>query len=270
MRRLPVAAFVALVLATVAAFFVVQHLKVTTPLVAGTPSPFPSHIDPVNGGTCRVYTRRGAVRVSFKRMRISFYLLHRTDDVDVYVVDQSGAIVATLASGRHLRIRRRSLFTWNGHEDNGRVAPDGVYYVRVALIHQGRTLLISNQSGPEPIMVQTTPPPLRITGVSPTVIAQPGRSSVTINYTGNRGLRPRVLIYGTDRSGSARLVKSYAATARAGHTVWNGTIDGGAPAPRGVYLVGLELTDQACDTVRFPARLPPAPGSDSGARVTVG
>ena len=31
------------------------------------------------------------------------------------------------------------LFSWNGREDNGQVAPDGVYYFRVALIHQGRT-----------------------------------------------------------------------------------------------------------------------------------
>ncbi len=35
--RLPVAAFVALAVATVAAFFVTQHLKVTTPLVTGRP-----------------------------------------------------------------------------------------------------------------------------------------------------------------------------------------------------------------------------------------
>ena len=36
------AAFAALVVATVAAFFVTQHLKVTTPLIAGAPSPLPA------------------------------------------------------------------------------------------------------------------------------------------------------------------------------------------------------------------------------------
>jgi hypothetical protein len=207
-------------------------------------------------------------------MRISFYLLHRADDVDVYMVDQpseSGAIVATLASGRHMGIKRRSTFTWNGHEDNGQVAPDGTYSVRVSLIHQGRTLLIANDSGvAEPVTVETKAPPLRITRVSPGFISQPGSSSVTISYTGNRGLRPRVLIYRVQRSGASRLVKSYAATTRAGHSVWNGTVRGGAPAPAGSYLVGLKLTDQACNTATVPARLPPAPGSDAGARVTVG
>ncbi len=39
MKRLPVAAFVALALATVAAFFFIQHLKVSTPLIAGDPCP---------------------------------------------------------------------------------------------------------------------------------------------------------------------------------------------------------------------------------------
>ena len=41
MSRLSVAAFVALAVATAAAFFVTQHLKVTTPLLAGYPVPCP-------------------------------------------------------------------------------------------------------------------------------------------------------------------------------------------------------------------------------------
>ncbi len=271
MRRLPVAAFALLAVATVGAFFVTQALKVTTPLVAGTPIPVPSHINPVNGGNCLVYSRNAATLVSFRRMRISFYLEHRADDVDVYMVDQGGSIVATLASDRHMGIKWRSHFSWDGREDDGRVAPDGTYYVRVSLIHQGRTLLIPdpNTSEPAPVTVQTTPPPLRITGVSPDLITQPVRSAVTIRYTGNRGFRPRVLIYRARGTGTARLVKSYAATTTAGHTVWNGTLAGGAPAPRGTYLVGMKVTDQACTTARFPARLPPTPGSDPGARVTV-
>ena len=42
--------------------------------------------------------------VSFRRMtKLSFFLLHRSDDVDVYVVNESGTIVATLASGIFMR-----------------------------------------------------------------------------------------------------------------------------------------------------------------------
>ena len=38
-------------------------------------------------------------------------------------------------------------FTWDGRTANGAVAPDGTYYIRVALIHQGRSVLISNNAG---------------------------------------------------------------------------------------------------------------------------
>ena len=53
----------------------------------------------------------------------------------------------------------RRLFVWNGREDNGRLAPDGTYYVRVALIHQGRTVTISDASGPKTVKVKTARPP---------------------------------------------------------------------------------------------------------------
>ena len=50
MSRLPLTAFGALIVATVAAFFVTQHLKVSTPLIAGFPHPSPSAISPAGNG----------------------------------------------------------------------------------------------------------------------------------------------------------------------------------------------------------------------------
>jgi hypothetical protein len=266
--RLPVAAFVALVIATIAAFFVTQHLKVTTPLIAGFPAPFPAEINPVDGQTCLRRNPRGQlVPVSFRRLKVSFYLLHRADQVAVYVVDQDGTVVKALAP-RHMGVKRRSTFTWDGREDNGSVAPDGIYYLRVSLIHQGRSLLISNNAGPEPVTVETKAPQLVVTGVTPTLIPQQTGSLVTIHYSGSHRLRPRILIYRTDLPGGPRLVKSYPATSAAGHSTWNGMI-GGLAAPQGTYLVGLKLTDQACNTGRFPSQLPPAPGTTAHAGVTV-
>ena len=95
MSRLPVAAFVALVTATVGAFFFIQHLKVTTPLINGFPAPVPSSINPVDGGVCRTHTppNGGLEPVSFRQTRVSFYLLHRSDNVDVYIVNADGVIV---------------------------------------------------------------------------------------------------------------------------------------------------------------------------------
>ena len=180
MRRLPALAFAALVAATVGAFFVTQHLKSSTPLYAGFPRPKPQWINPRSGAACD--------GVSHRSTTVSFYLLHRADDVDVYVVNSAGAIVRTVASGRHMRIRVRypdGVFHWNGRTDSGGVAPDGEYHFRVALRQQGRTVQLA-----QPINVLTVPPHPRVTSVAPALIPQ-GATPVRIRYAGTSGARQR-------------------------------------------------------------------------------
>jgi hypothetical protein len=266
--RVPVAAFVALAIATVAAFFFTQHLKVTTPLWAGFPAPSPAAINPVDGGVCLVRTPKGVKRVDHRSMLVSFYLLNRADDVDVYIVDSDGIIVRQIGFGVHMRVRVRHGFRWNGRLANGSVAPDGTYFIRVALIHESRSALISNNAAAEPVTVETVPPRPRVTSVSPSPIPQAGRAGAAIHYTGNRGLSGRVLIYRTDLAGSPRLVKSFA-SGRGSVATWDGSLPGGRPAPQGTYLVGIKVTDRACNTGRFPPELPPVAGSTRGAGVTV-
>jgi hypothetical protein len=162
-RRLPVLAFGALALATVAAFFIIQHLKVTTPLIAGNPAPFPARIDPAGGGTCSAKTPDGGqAQVNFSRTSFSFSLLHRSDNVDVYMVNQSGRRVATLASGVFMRALPHFVtrtFTWTGREYGGRLAPPGRYHVKVVLRRQDRTIDITNSKGLlESVTVTRSPP----------------------------------------------------------------------------------------------------------------
>ena len=203
-------------------------------------------------------------------MFVSFYLLNRSDDVDVYVENAGGTMVDTLASGVHMvggnhPVRRG--FTWYGRTSSGAVAPDGIYYIRVILVNQDRSVLISNTAGPEPVTVQTVPPRPRVTRVSPTLVPQAASSGVQVSYSGTEGQAPRVLVYRTDLPGGPRLVKTFAG--RHGSTsTWDGTI-GGHPAPQGTYLIGLKVTDKACNTGRFPVVLPPAAGTTPGAGVTV-
>ncbi len=219
------AAFVALAIATVAAFFFTQHLKVTTPLLAGFPAPAPAAINPVDGQVCRTTGPKGTVRpVSHKSMFVSFYLLNRSDDVDVYIVNNDGTIVRTLASGVHMQGGRhpvRRTFSWDGRLADGTVAADGNYFIRVSLVHQGRTVLISNSSGALPVTVETVPPRPRVTDVTPALIPQPSSSggAVTIRATGTKGLNARVLIYRTDLPGRPVLVKSYASGRRTHHAL---------------------------------------------------
>jgi hypothetical protein len=143
-------AFGGLVVATVAAFFIIQHIKVGTPLIAGTLTPSATAINPRDGGSCTVEGKLMAVNA--RHTSVSFFLVHRADNVSVYVVNQRGRTVATLASNVFMpaelfphQVPRT--FTWNGRGDGGAIAPAGLYYIRVVLRRQGRTIDITNPNG---------------------------------------------------------------------------------------------------------------------------
>ncbi len=267
MTRLPLVAFAALVVATAAAFFITQHLKVATPLLAGFPRPVPAGINPVNGTYC--YDPALRKQVDYRRMSISFYLLNQSDNVDVRVTDPRGAVVATLATGTFMPggghpVRKQ--FTWDGREPNGRLAPDGEYYVKVHLVHQNRTVTISDSAGPIPFRVITSAPKPLVTHLTPRQIHASRPGPVRIAFTGNGSRLATVLIYRVDWGGAPALVKSFIT---GGHTaVWNGLIRK-RPAAPGTYLVGLEVTDLACNTGRFPPSLSPLSPGVSAAEVTV-
>ena len=261
MTRLPVAAFVALVIATVGAFFVTQHLKVSTPLVQGRPAPVPSTINPVYGGVCYRHNGKGRlVPVSFRRMRISFYLQNRSDNVDVFI-NHNGVNVRQIGRNVFMRARppQRHVFSWDGRLADGSVAPAGVYYVKVVLHQQARSLVISNSSEALPITVETTRPRVRVTSVTPASFASGSATRVAIRYSGTDARRPRILIYRLRPGRAPEQVKSYNATSRAGVSVWDGTLANGQPAPAGTYLAGVLFTDRACTTARSPASAAAAP-----------
>jgi hypothetical protein len=259
MSRFPLVAFASLVGATVAAFFITQHLKVSTPLIAGTPAPFPAAINPVSGVTC--YQPAAHKYVNHRQMQISFYLLNRSDRVDVYVVGAAGRLVATLGSGRYMQAGShpvRSFFVWNGREANGAVAPNGRYYIKVRLIGQRRTVTISSNAGPEPVTIQTIPPKPVVTSIAPMVISSSHPTGVKIVYSGNENRAATVLVYRIDPRRAPRLVKSFLTAARGDSATWDGLIRK-RPAAAGAYLIGLQVTDAACNTGYFPARLSPLP-----------
>ncbi len=141
-RRTPLISrlvFAGLILATIAAFVISQHLKVTTPFIAGLPHPDPATISPAGGtSSCQSTT-------------VSFFLLHHVDNVDVYVVNQSGTTVRSLERGLFMRKKETKSFTWNGRNSAGQVVMPGSYFFRVYLIHQERTIEIQ-----QPVVVKNT------------------------------------------------------------------------------------------------------------------
>lgn len=140
-RRTPLLSrvvFGALVIATLVAFFISQHLKVTTPFIAGLPHPEPAAINPLDGpSACRSTT-------------VSFFLLHHVDDVDVYVVNHSGTTVRSLVHGLFMRKKETRSFAWNGRNAAGQPVAPGSYFFRVYLIHQERLIPIQ-----QPVRVVT-------------------------------------------------------------------------------------------------------------------
>src|SRR5262249_6340069 len=152
--RAPVAVFGVLVAATVAAFFVIQHLKVTTPIYGGYPNPVPSAINPLGtSGSCGARRRLvGGAPLSYRPTYISFYIF-KADEINLYVVNSQGAIVDTVADSFHMPPKKRVGFFWNGRDSNGTIVPDGVYRFRIALTHEDRSAPIGG-----PITVDTVPP----------------------------------------------------------------------------------------------------------------
>ncbi|HEU4703319.1 MAG TPA: N,N-dimethylformamidase beta subunit family domain-containing protein [Conexibacter sp.] len=247
MTRVARIAFGVLVLATLGAFVVTQKLKSSPPLV-------------VRPHIFQVFSPTPDARVT--RARISFWIVNG-DDVSVSIVDAEGRIVRRLVDGHSLPERKRLVLFWNGRDDDGVVVRDGSYRVRVALIHQGRTIDLAQS-----IQVDTRPPRPLVTDVSPhagdgpAFLPQRGLDAVTVHLKGLEGRSARVLIYRTDVA-PPRRVGSLHVPFGARTVSWDGTLDG-QPAPAGTYLMGLLVADRSGNVGTFPRRLPDARGAQAG------
>jgi hypothetical protein len=243
-------AFGLLVLATLGAFVVTQKLKSSPPLV-------------VRPHLSAVFSPADDARV--RSAKVSFWIVEE-DDVSVSIVDAEGRIVRTLLDGYHLPERTRITRRWNGRTEEGAVAPDGEYRVRIALIHQGRTIDLPRRirldtSAPRPLVTDVEPH----AGDGPAFLPQRGVDEVTIHVSGTEGRRSRVLIYRTDVD-PPRQVGAITIPFHRRSATWDGTLDG-RPAPAGTYLMGLLVADRSGNPGTFPRALPPAAaGAGSPAR----
>ena len=114
-RLLTTATIAGLLIATAAAFAITERLKLTKSSVYGTRV---SHgLSPTCG------CARGKAQISFK--------LRKHDDLTVSVLNAHKDEVALIASQSFPKglVRLR----WDGRDDFGRRAPDGVYLVRIHL-----------------------------------------------------------------------------------------------------------------------------------------
>lgn len=231
MSAAPRIAFALLVCATLGAFFFAQELKSTPPLVQDLKvTPF---FSPNKDGR-------------FDRARASF-VLKRSDDVTVAVIDRSGDVVRRLADNRRLRRGRRMNIVWDGRGANRRMAPDGVYRVRASLRRQGRSVTL-----PRNIRKDTRPPRILVTSIGPLqdklprpeLVPNAEREPARISFQAP-GHRKEVFVYRTDvRPARAVFDEPVSLADEATQWTWDGTVRGRRVAA-GSYLVVIRARDQA-------------------------
>ncbi len=238
--RLRGAAFALLVVATFAAFFVVQRVKRE-----------PSDLREVRA--TRLFSPNDdGVK---DRARASF-ALDRPDTVSVRVIDEDLEPVRTLVRNRPLAAGERLRVRWNGRTDDGRVAPDGVYRYRVNLQDQGRAVLL-----PRIVTLDTKPPKPRVLSIGPSPtkpeilpLGDGGEARIRF-YTPSTKEPTDVLIYRT--SPGVELVHETTVPAGEDQTVWSGADEAGRPMRPGTYVVAVRTRDQAGNVGTSPSPLPP-------------
>jgi flagellar hook assembly protein FlgD len=241
--RLRVATFALLVVATFAAFFVVQRIKRQPPTVRH------AVITPL-------FSPNGDGRL--ERAAASF-VLERGDTVTVRVINDHGDVVRTLIANRPLAANRRLAVRWNGRDDTGRRVPDGIYRYRVNLQDQGRAVLL-----PRGVRIDTSRPRPRVQRIGGDntrrdILPRSDGKPLTIRfYNPSRSSPTEVLIYRTQPH--PQLVHSETVPAGRRTTTWDGKDASGAGLEPGTYVVALRTRDLAGNVGSTPPQLPPAAG----------
>ena len=229
------AAFAALVLATIAAFFLTQQLKSETPVVLRF-AVRPSAISP-NGDGVRDWARVG-------------FDLSARATVTFSIIDAHGRVVRTLVDRRRLAGDRRYRYVWDGRDSRGRVVRDGLYRMRVVRPGEDRPL-----NSIKTIQVDTRPPVVALSSARPSVIApERGRPArVRISYRGPRNVAPEFRVFRTD-GGPTRVVSRLRGD-RTRSALWNGFVRG-HPAVDGDYTFSVTVRDEAGNRAVAPAPIP--------------
>jgi flagellar hook assembly protein FlgD len=220
--------FGVLVVATFGAFFLAQRLKNAPSVVQQFKlTPF---FSPNRDGR-------------FDRAYVTFKLKH-DDRVTVAVVDHRGDEVRVLADDHEIAAYTPVRFAWNGRDDDGARAADGLYRVRLTLRDQGRSVIVPRKvrldtRAPRPLVTAVGP----FRGPGPEILPLPDDAQAEVHLSAP-GRRPVVRIFKTS-PGRTRLVREKRLPNGAREWSWDGRTQSGRPVSPGTYLVGLETRDQA-------------------------
>ena len=224
-RYVSVALVAALLVASGLAFAITERLKLTPSPILGTEVPN-KFFSPV----CECKSDVAVIR----------FRLRKPDTVDVEILNRSGTVVRTLAR-RQPEAAGPIEFIWDGRDELGAVAPEGLYKPRVRLQKQRRTITL-----PNPFRLDITRPRFVASAVRPLAFSPDGdgrndvvraryrlseRSQVSLIVDGRR----QVLKRGSKASGVVQ---------------WFGLIDGVVVEP-GRYRIQLGARDLAGNIARW-------------------
>ena len=176
----------------------------------------------------------------------------------VDIVDADGTQVRRVEEEIALRAGKRLRIEWDGRDDDGEVAPDGEYKMRL-ILGEGRSLL-----APRPFFLDTEPPEPEVTiaGEAPNTIVTPGTAvDFSFNPEPEVRLPPEFAVLRTDVT-PVRPVATIAGERDREEYSWDGDTDAGVPAEPGTYLIQVTAYDRAQNSAQVPA-LPidgPVPG----------
>jgi hypothetical protein len=215
-RLLTTVTIAGLLIATAAAFAITERLKLTKSAVYGTK--VARGLSPTCG------CARGKAQISFK--------LRKHDDLTVSVLNAHKEEVDLLAAQSFPKglVRLR----WNGRDDLGKRAPDGVYLVRIHLSGAHQTITLPNR-----ILLDTTTP--KVISVEPNreQFSPDGDKEADFVRLTYQLSKPAKIILFLD--GRKILGPTYRHPAK-GSVSWGGTVDGSA-LPTGTYTLEVGAVD---------------------------
>jgi len=215
-RLLTTATIAGLLIATAAAFAITERLKLTKSSVYGT------KVSRGLSPTCGC--ARGKAQISFK--------LRKHDDLTVSVLNAREGEVAILAAQSFPKGLVR--LKWNGRDDLGRRAPDGIYLVRIHLSGAHQTITLPNR-----IVLDTTTP--KIVSVEPNrdIFSPDGdKQADFVRLTYQLSKPAKVVLF---LNGKRVLGPTYRHPAK-GSVSWAGTVNGSA-LPAGTYTLEMGAVD---------------------------
>ena len=235
--RLAAAVFLLLVVATIGAFFAAQRLKHQDPLLRYRASD--RAFSPNDDGI------KDTARIRFR--------LPEADDVTVTILDDDGGTVARLATTKPLG-KGAQLFRWDGRTDDGVLAPEDEYRVRIGLRNEGRTNTLPHSikldlQAPKPRIEAVDAPPRR-----PIVIDGVERRSAVAKVK-PPARKPRFTVWRTDTPKPREVVEQLPSAGKH-RGEWDGRIHDSL-APPGTYMIVAEAQDRAGNRGTAPVVLPP-------------